>query len=229
MYLLSAGNTNAKTTKNELETYIMYLAPADTIGTANLCPFASDGCKAVCLYSAGRGAFTNVQQARIRKTRLWAEDRLYFYQLLNADLLKVQTKAAKSGKTIAIRLNGTSDVDHLSLLKRYTDIDWLTSKHLVFYDYTKNPSMIEKYKGSNYKLTFSRSECNDDIAMRVLRSGGNVAIVFSDELPESYKGYKVINGDETDLRYYDPYNVVVGLKAKGKAKKDTSGFVIQSI
>lgn len=228
MNLLSAGNTNAKTTKNELETYIMYLAPADTIGTANLCPFASEGCKAVCLYSAGRGAFTNVQQARIKKTRLWAEDRLSFYQKLSSDLLKVQAKAQKENKQIAVRLNGTSDIDHLDLLKRYTGIDWLTSNYLIFYDYTKNPNIIKKYAGTPYKLTFSRSECNDVEAMNVLSNGGNVAMVFSDELPETYKGYKVINGDDTDLRYYDPYNVVVGLKAKGKAKKDTSGFVIKT-
>ena len=228
MKLLSNGNTNAKTIKNELETYIMYLAPANTIGTANLCPFASEGCKKVCLYTAGMGVFTNVQEARIAKTKFWAEDRLGFYQQLTKELLAIQKKAQKQGKKIAVRLNGTSDVDHLDMLKRYGGIDWLTSNYIIFYDYTKNPNIIRKYAGTNYKLTFSRSECNDVEAMKVLKSGGNVAIVFSDYLPEQYKGYKVINGDESDLRYYDPYNVVVGLKAKGKAKKDTSGFVIAS-
>ena len=228
MKLLSNGNTNAKTIKNELETYIMYLAPANTIGTANLCPFASEGCKKVCLYTAGMGVFTNVQEARIKKTRFWAEDRLGFYIQLNSELLDIQRKAMKQGKTIAVRLNGTSDVDHLDMLKRYAGCDWLQSEHVIFYDYTKNPNIIRKYAGTNYKLTFSRSECNDAQAMEVLNSGGNVAVVFSDYVPKEYNGYKVINGDESDLRYYDPYNVVVGLKAKGKAKKDTSGFVIAS-
>ena len=36
----------------------------------------------------------------------------------------------------------------------------------------------------------------------------------------------VINGDKTDMRFKDPVGVIVGLKAKGKARKDTSGFVI---
>jgi len=228
MKLLSNGNTNAKTTKNELETYILYLAPANTIGTANLCPFASEGCMKVCLYTAGRGAFTNVQEARIAKTKFWAEDRYGFYEQLNMELHAIHKKAQKQGKTIAVRLNGTSDVDHLDMLKRYAGCDWLQSEHVIFYDYTKNPNIIRKYAGTKYKLTFSRSECNDAKAMEVLKNGGNVAMVFSDYIPDYYEGYKVINGDDTDLRYYDPSNVIVGLKAKGKAKKDTSGFVIQN-
>lgn len=227
MALLSKGTTNAKTAKNELETYIMYLAPADTIGTHNLCPFASEGCKKVCLYSAGRGAFNNVQQARIKKTLLWANNREVFYNALHKELIKIEGKARKEGKQIAIRLNGTSDIDHLDLLKRYEGRNWIESEHLLFYDYTKNPNTIEKYLGTKYKLTFSRSECNDDKAMNVLSYGGNVAMVFGSELPETYKGYKVINGDDSDLRYFDPSNVIVGLKAKGKAKKDVSGFVIK--
>jgi len=80
--------------------------------------------------------------------------------------------------------------------------------------------------GSTYKITFSRSETNELDAYRILKDGGNVAIVFADELPETWNGFSVINGDETDLRYFDPVNVVVGLKAKGDAKKDLSGFVV---
>jgi len=229
--LLSEGSTNSKTSKNALQTFILYLAPSDIIGSHNLCPFASNGCKASCLYTAGRGAFSNVQLARINKTKFWAYDRAGFYIQLANEILKIHDNAMKSGEKIAIRLNGTSDVDHLDLLKRYSGINFLDSFYndLLFYDYTKNPNHVKKYLNSNYKITFSRSEINDDNVIDILKNGGNVAIVFKNDLPATYFGFPVINGDDTDLRYFDPKNVIIGLKAKGKAKKDNSGFVINNI
>lgn len=226
--LLSPGATNTKTAKNDLETFILYMAPADQVHGLNLCPFASPGCKASCLYSAGRGKFNNVQESRINKSKFWGYDRANFYVQLANELLKIHDKAIKQNKQIAVRLNGTSDIDHLHLLQRYSGIDFLESfyDNLLFYDYTKNFNHIRKYTGSTYKLTFSRSETNENDAYLTLTNGGNVAIVFADELPETWNGYQVINGDETDLRYFDPINVVVGLKAKGDAKKDLSGFVV---
>jgi len=223
--LLSQGSTNAKTAKNEIETFILYLAPSDIIGTHNLCPFASEGCRKACLYSAGRGAFSNVQQSRINKTKFWAYDREQFYVQLANEILAIHSKTVNQ---VAIRLNGTSDVDHLGLIFRYTGINFLSAEYsnILFYDYTKSIKQIEKYKGTNYKLTFSLSETNQTEAIQVLLDGGNIAAVFSGELPQSYKGFKVIDGDKSDLRYFDPLNVIVGLKAKGQAKKDTSGFVI---
>jgi hypothetical protein len=222
--LLSAGSTNAKTAKNEINTFILYLAPADTIGTHNLCPFASEGCKKACLYSAGRGAFSNVQQARINKTKFWANDREQFYITLANELLHIHSKGEKT----AIRLNGTSDIDHLGLLFRYTGINFLAPEYskMLFYDYTKSFKHWQKYHGTNYKVTFSRSEINESDCIQVLLNGGNIAAVFSDALPQFYKGFPVIDGDKTDLRYFDPTGVIVGLKAKGKAKKDLSNFVI---
>lgn len=224
--LLSDGSTNTKTAKNNLQTFILYLAPSDIIGTHNLCPMASAGCKASCLYSAGRGRFSNVQLSRINKAKFWAYDRQAFYIQLADELLKIHDKA--NFEKIAIRLNGTSDIDHLSLLKRYTGIDFLDPfySNLLFYDYTKNINVFKRYFGSNYKLTFSKSETNFDECLEVINIGGNIAAVFSAELPDEYGGIKVINGDESDLRYFDPLNVIVGLKAKGDAKKDLSGFVI---
>lgn len=224
--LLSAGSTNAKTAKNEIPTFILYLAPADTVPGINLCPFASHGCKAACLYTAGRGAFSNVQQARIKKTKFWAEDRESFYVTLANELLQIWEKS--KGQKVAIRLNGTSDIDHIGLLFRYTGIAFLSKEYsnLLFYDYTKNFNHWKKYHGTNYKITFSRSESNEDKCIDVLLNGGNIAAVFSGELPYTYKGFKVIDGDKTDLRYFDPSGVIVGLKAKGKAKKDLSNFVI---
>ena len=225
--LLSEGSTNYKTAKNELLTYILYLAPGNISGI-NVCPFASPGCLSSCLYSAGRGAFNSVQKARINKTLMFKEDRPKFYIQIANELLKIHDKAMKKNIDIAIRLNGTSDIDHLNELIRHTGIDFLDSfySNLKFYDYTKNPNIALKYVGTNYKITFSRSEINDQYVQDVLSSGGNVAIVFKNELPANYMGFPVINGDESDLRYYDPKNVIVGLKAKGKAKKDKTGFVI---
>lgn len=226
--LLSPGVTNIKTAKNDLETFILYMAPSTIVEDLNLCPFASNGCKKACLYTAGRGKFSNVQLSRINKSKFWGYDRSNFYIQLANELLRIHDKAIKKGIKIAIRLNGTSDIDHLDLLQRYSGIDFLDSFYndLLFYDYTKNYNHIKKYKGTSYKITFSRSETNENNSYRILMDGGNVAIVFKDQLPDTWNGFEVINGDKTDLRYFDPANVVVGLLAKGEAKKDLSGFVL---
>lgn len=226
--LLSKGTTNTKTAKNDLDTFILYMAPANQVEGFNLCPFASEGCKKSCLYTAGRGRFSNVQSSRINKSKFWGFDRANFYIQLANELLAIHDKAMNKNIKIAIRLNGTSDIDHLDLLKRYSGIDFLDSFYsdLLFYDYTKNPNHIAKYKNTRYKITFSRSEANENKAIEILNNGGSVAVVFKGELPKFWNGFKVINGDLTDLRYFDPSNIVVGLTAKGEAKKDTTNFVV---
>lgn len=226
--LLSKGSTNAKTAKNELETYIMYMAPATMVDGVNMCPFASPECIALCLNTAGRGVFSNVQLSRIKKTEFFRDQREQFYIQLGNELLKIHDQAIKHNKNIAIRLNGTSDIDHLALLLRYTGINFLDEFYsdLIFYDYTKNINHVKKYKNSNYHLTFSRSECNDQQVEQAINLGANIAVVFRNELPATYKGLPVINGDLSDLRVNDPKNCIVGLVAKGKAKKQNSNFVI---
>jgi hypothetical protein len=226
--LLSKGATNAKTAKNELETYIMYLAPSNIVSGVDMCPFASPECRALCLNTSGRGVFSNVQQSRIKKTEFWRDNREQFYIQLGNELLKIHDNAIKHNKNIAIRLNGTSDVDHLGLLLRYTGINFLDEFYsdLIFYDYTKNINHVKKYKNSRYHLTFSRSECNDQQVDQAIQFGVNIAVVFRNELPATYKGLQVINGDLSDLRVNDPKNCIVGLIAKGKAKKQISNFVI---
>jgi hypothetical protein len=79
----------------------------------------------------------------------------------------------------------------------------------------------------NYSLTYSRKENNHAECEDILSRGGNVAAVFS-SIPETYSNRPTFDGDQSDLRFLDPKGVVVALKAKGKAKKDTSGFVIHS-
>jgi hypothetical protein len=226
--LLSKGATNAKTSKNELTTFILYLAPSTLVDGFDLCPFASPECRALCLNTAGRGIFSNVQQSRINKTKFWGYFREQFYIQLGNELLKIHDSAIKQNKNIAIRLNGTSDVDHLGLLLRYTGINFLDEFYsdLIFYDYTKNINHVKKYKGSRYHLTFSRSECNDSTVNQAIELGANIAVVFRNELPATYKGLTVINGDLSDLRINDPKQCIVGLIAKGKAKKQNSNFVI---
>ena len=130
----------------------------------------------------------------------------------------------------ALRLNTLSDVDFVYQLKKYADLDLLnddTYKNIIVYDYTAIPGKVKKYLGTRYHVTLSRKEDNEQDVMNVLNAGGNVSIVFRNELPDTYKGFKVIDGDKTDLEMTKYKNVVLGLKAKGKkAKNDTTGFVV---
>jgi hypothetical protein len=230
--LISNGNTNAKTIKNEAETYILYLSPLNLNDSGkSVCPFASKGCGEACLNSAGRGKFSNVQKARRRKTNLFFDDPALFFTQLLSDLSKINGKAVKENKNIFIRLNGTSDLDFDKLLVRYTGQGLISFGALKFYDYTKDKKKARNFATYNendkYRVTYSRKETDTDIEIKTLLSYGvNVAIVFANNLPNEYLGYNVINGDLTDLRYNDPSGVIVGLKAKGKAKKDCSGFVV---
>lgn len=231
MKLLSIGS-DSKTVKGEAFGYltgILYLAPSDVSGVINTCPHASKGCRLACLYSAGRGAFSNVQKARIEKTRRFIYDHDAFFDDLIKDISSLITKAQKQGKTPCVRLNGTSDIDWekhrfngLTIFQRFP--------HVQFYDYTKNKrrmldSLSDHSWPMNYHLTFSRSETNQKACEEVLSKGGNIAAVFRVVPPESFN-VPVVDGDLSDLRFLDPSGVVVGLKAKGKAKKDFSGFVL---
>lgn len=220
MNLLSKGQTNAKLAKNNRQTYILYLAPF-TLSGVNVCPKASAGCAAACLFSSGRGAFSNVYNARMKKTQFFIHDQKAFYYQLKTELEKIDMNGA------AVRLNGTSDIDHPTNFRKWTGLNLFeTFPNIQFYDYTKRIELLKKYKGTNYNLTFSRSEINQPECFEALNMGYNVAAVFSGPLPSHYMGFHVVDGDTTDERFTDPAGVIVGLKAKGKAKKDNTGFVI---
>lgn len=222
--LLSNGNTNAKTAKNTRETAILYLSPATQNDKGrNLCPNASAGCLASCLYTAGRGAFSNVQKARTAKSNYYVNDRFSFIMQLQKELVK---KANKVDGELAVRLNGTSDV---KLVEQVVNKD--IPPNVVFYDYTK---IVQKAgtrvlpTGHKYVVTFSRSETNHQEAMQHLADGGIVAMVF-EHVPTEYMGYPVHDGDKRDDLMFDVLGgSILGLKAKGQAKKDMSGFVIRS-
>lgn len=236
MKLLAIG-TNAKTTKSDQAeagylTAIMYLAPDDLAGKT-VCPFAKvAGCSEACLNTAGRGGFTNVQRARIRKTQWFHEDREGFLAQLVRDIEAAVGKAARLGKRLAVRLNGTSDIQWERLPcwrdgHRHNNV-MEAFPHVTFYDYTKIPT--RRHLPANYRLVYSYSEATEKarrLGREKLAEGSqNVAIVFRHGLPEEFHGRPVIDGDKTDLRFLDPYGVVVGLKAKGQAKRDRSGFVV---
>jgi hypothetical protein len=222
--LLSKGSTNAKTAKNSIETLILYLAPfTQNSKGINLCPKATAGCAAACLFTAGRGAFSNVAQSRMNRTEYYLHDRKAFL----AQLAKEVNSQAKKVPTLAVRLNGTSDIKLVEMLTLTHDI----APNVVFYDYTKIPSKAGNRKttqGHDYIVTYSFNEGNDSIpnALEVLNRGGNVAAVFRKELPDTFLGYPVIDGDASDIEMLNHRGVILGLKAKGKAKKDTTGFVI---
>lgn len=215
-------NGDSKTIKGVKQGYltgILYLFPGKAI--MNVCPFASQGCLAACLVSAGRGRFYSVTRARIVKTLAYINDIDRFRLALDKSVAHLIRKAIRDNLTPVIRLNGTSDLlierVYSQLLLKYSNIQW--------YDYTKNYTRFKKPLPANYHLTFSLSETNELHAREVLELGHNVAVVFRKELPIEYMGYPVINGDESDLRFLDGNNVVVGLTAKGKAKIDDTGFV----
>lgn len=233
MKLLTAPVANPKIAKGlaqNFATYILHLAPA-TLSGYNTCPKASAGCKAACLNTAGRGGMfkkgetTNViQQARIRKTKMFFENRDEFMLTLVSDIQKAIKQAKRKGMVAAIRLNGTSDIawekywvpgTELNIFQYFADVQ--------FYDYTA--VLGRRIKNiPNYHLTFSAKEDNQKDIDRAINAGMNVSMVF-DKLPTEYNGVRVIDADETDLRFLDPKGVICGLKAKGRAKKDASGFV----
>ena len=235
MKLLGIGN-NAKTIKRdkggEYLTAIMYLEPRNT----RICPYQDIAkCKEGCLNTSGRGNWitkgnkTNpIHLARARKTDLFLEDRPGFMRLIVKDIEAVIRKADRLGVKPCVRLNGTSDIQWETIELDSGNNIFEEFPQIQFYDYTKIPTRkVSKFK--NYHLTWSYSEANPkyaDYFKTALDKGMNVAVVFKNELPVSYKNTRVINGDKDDLRFLDDKGVIVGLKAKGKAQKDTSGFVI---
>jgi hypothetical protein len=239
MKLLSTGNPKVlKGLAQGFNTYILHLAPADVSGYET-CAKRTAGCTAACLNLAGRGGMfkkgesTNViQQARIRKTKMFFEDRITFMNLLVKDIELAIKQSKRMGLIPVFRMNGTSDlafekyevVRNGKLFRNIFD----AFAEVTFYDYTKILGRkIADIK--NYSLTFSAADGNDNDVAKAITQGYNVAVVFGIKktlpMPETYQGLPVFNGDESDLRFLDPKGVVVGLYAKGKAKKDTTGFV----
>jgi hypothetical protein len=239
MKLLSIGNPKVlKGMKQGYMTYILHLAPANLSGY-EVCAKRTVGCTLACLNTSGRGGMikkgetTNaIQQARIRKTKFFFENRAEFMMQLVKDIELAIKQSIKKDLTPVFRLNGTSDLawekyEVIRNGKLYRNI-FAAFSEVQFYDYTK--ILGRKVKDiANYHLTFSAADGNDDDVMSAMTQDMNVAVVFgikkNSPMPETYGFRYVFNGDDSDLRFLDPKGVVVGLYAKGKAKKDTTGFV----
>ena len=198
--------------KKNVATYIVYLAPEKLSGY-NVCPFSTKGCRAACLYTSGRAkVFGKINEARLVKTKMFFEEPERFMKILFKEIESAYKLWTKKGFDFAVRFNGTSDLD-VTNLNGYNLPELYP--HIQFYDYTKNPNLQSKY--DNYHITYSYSPENQHLWDKVsskIHAGVNVAMVFYPAIPEEYKGFKVINGDETDLRFKDEKNVIVGLKYK---------------
>jgi hypothetical protein len=233
---LLSVSSDAKTVKGEtlgFLTGILYLAPATTTKW-NTCSMAKIAqCDKACLNTAGRGAFSSVQTARVNKTVWFFEERQTFMQQLVVDIKRVIRKAKRKGLVPLIRLNGTSDIRWETV--GFSDIDGTEYVNIfeafpdvTFYDYTKDAN--RKDLPANYDLTFSYSGVQgfQPFVQIAIAKGMRMAVVFRKEqdIPNTFKGISVVSGDKSDVRHLDDDGVIVGLYAKGKAKLDTTGFVV---
>lgn len=228
-------NADAKTTKGTKAGYltgILYLAPAKNSGFET-CKYRTAGCTAACLYTAGRGSFSNVQSARIAKTERFFTDRENFWLDLIHSIRSLIRKAEREDLVPVVRLNGTSDLpwERMPVVANgelLGDSIMDIFSGVQFYDYTKWPLERRSNVPENYDLTFSLAESNEGHFAPSL-SVSRVAVVFNrikgQVLPKEWRGVPVVDADDTDLRFLDPKGVIVGLRAKGQAIKDESGFV----
>lgn len=231
--LFTKENGNAKTAKSAgkgYETAILYMAPGAESGY-QVCSSSSIGCLNACLFTAGRGRMDNVKKGRIRRTRLFFEQRDEFKRQVIKELTTLVRRCKKNGLKPCVRMNGTSDI----VWERVWPELFTLFPTIQFYCYTKHlKRCLPNWNlPSNYHLTFSRSEENDDSVAEVLAGGQvNVAMVFdSKDFPKTFEGYEVLSGDDHDLRFLDNNGKggkIIALYAKGDAKKDDSGFVLPS-
>lgn len=241
---LLSTSADAKTVKGQKLGYltgILYLAPHTIAGRGNVCPMAEKAnCLGACLYTAGRGAFNSIQQARIAKTQYFFDNQQAFMIDLVKSIQLVIRKAEKAGLTPLIRLNGTSDIAWENIPISHADYPLLNFKNifeafpfLQFYDYTKIPT--RKNIPDNYDLTFSYSGIAkyQPIVKKALLNEklARIAVVFDkqENIPAEFLGREVLSGDNSDVRHLDKRGSIIALYAKGKAKKDTSGFVIKTV
>lgn len=232
--LLQVSN-NAKTVKGEKYGYltgVFYMAP-HTIAGPNVCPMATiAACDKACLYGAGRGAMSSVQLSRINKAQLFHAQRDAFMAQLVKDVAKVKAKAVRKGMTALIRLNGTSDIRWESIPVTVNNVTYpnimAVYPDVQFYDYTKLAN--RKNIPANYDLTFSYSgvPAFQRFVSQAKANGMRIAVVFRNEedIPAEFMGMECIGGDDSDIRHLEPQGVVVALYAKGPAKRDTTGFVV---
>lgn len=230
-------DTNAKTIKGEkygIKTAILYLMPAMGSGV-NLCANAViAGCVKPCLFTAGRGAMSNVMLSRLRKTLYFNQYRDLFMNQLHNELIRERAKAKRKGYKLIVRLNGTSDIRWENIaVSGYANI-MQALPDITYYDYTKLAN--RRNIPANYDLTFSYSgvEAYRPFVAKAVANGERIAVVFRNRSiveamlanGDTFLGLPIVDGDDTDIRHLDPKGVIVALYAKGKARRDQSGFVV---
>ena len=236
---LGATESNPKLVKGEKLGVLSKphnLSPASESGW-NMCAQASEGCIAACLHTAGNPIYLkNKLSARLQRTRAFMTMRKAYIALIAFELESLELKAKRLNMAPAWRPNTTSDYPFHTVA---LTVNGKPVKSLIHhfsgieaYDYSKVTKKALQWAAGllpeNYHITFSKSESNDHDVEKVIKAGCNVAVVFSGKtLPATWQGVKVINGDESDVRFFDESGVIVGLKAKGEAKTDESGFVVQ--
>lgn len=230
-------DSNAKTVKGQkygFMTGILYLAPVDISGY-QVCPMAKTAqCDKACLYTAGRGAMSSVQVARIKRAKSFFENRTEFMSIIVKDINRLVKRAAKKNMVPLVRLNGTSDIRWESVPVTHNGVTYRNVMELFpnvqFYDYTKIANRRDIPE--NYDLTFSYSGAIafQPYVKKAIESGMRIAAVFRNraDIPAKFMGMDCIDGDNSDIRHIEPKGVIVALYAKGQAKKDNSGFVIDS-
>ena len=230
----NGGNSKLeKTNRTVLTDAVVKVLGVDTFRYAGLslmpdsilCP-SSDlaECREPCLESSGRGNAPNVKDARTVKADWFHSDPDAFIAQLVKELRNFSALCLRQGLRPVVRLNVLSDVawEKYGVPQQFPEI--------TFIDYTKRAKrLFDKMMPRNYKLIFSYSGVagyQKQVAL-ALESGAPVAVVFrGDVLPETFLGRDVIDGDRSDLLNAYADGMIVGLRAKGKAKKDTGGFVV---
>lgn len=206
----------AKSTKYNEDTYVLYLAPANSSGY-EVCPARTEQCTDACLNESGHNRIDTqgvINLARVRKTQTFFENRELFMYWLIREIERHGAKADRRGRKFSVRLNGTSDID----IRRFK-FEGRTVLQLFpevqFYDYTKVYERLYLDEIDNYDLTFSFSGKNLKQTLSALEHNYRVAVVFQGpDLPKYWHGYPVIDGDKYDMRYVDPQGVVAGLRFK---------------
>ena len=229
--LTQSGHKMDVTNRNDkgYHTAITYLAPYDLSGHI-VCPQASPACIELCLNTSGHGIFDSTQAARIKRTKYFYQDKKVFYDQLSKELNSHVRRSEKLGLIPNYRFNGTSD---LIIEKIYPQL-FNEFPNVQFHDYTKIDYKIRPVEKLplNYDLTFSYSGVKkyQPFVQQAIDNGMRIAVVFKhkDRIPAQFLSMKCVDGDNSDIRPYDPHGVVVALYAKGKARNDTSGFVVDN-
>lgn len=209
-----------KSQNDEWLNRILYLEPTYN---QKVCPAASEGCKKTCLVNSGMMKMPTQKNARAKRTELYFDHRELFMEKLYKEIRTEVKKAAKEGKKLALRLNGTSDLNWTKVYKDFPEVQ--------FYEYTKRTDTMARAKNiANLNITFSRTENTDISDIRdLINQGQNVAVVF-EEIPTEWEGLNILDGDKTDRRFEDEKGSIVGLKFKGakalKVEAINNGFCV---